>query len=548
LPGLATDMFPEGDYVSSDSEMDSTSARKRLPKDFSATSKWGAGKEKNLLLTIVLDSRVEAAGLAMIVGNSIIVAIQTDLDARYGPGSNKWLFISFEILFCLFFTLDVALRIVADSNFYFRGPGRVLNIWDVLLLVIQFFELSYSMIMAGTPEDSVNLSYLRILRVARAVRIFRSIKVLNHLDGVRICIMAVLSSIKPFLASITIFVMILVCWAIYYTELAVGKLATFEANGNQEGIELIARFYGTLFITSGTLFQCITGGVDWYEPLSVFEAPADRILFYFFIAFSTICMMNVITGIVVQQVANALDEDKMACLLPAAQQALEKVIADSAISTNMDLLKIRESSFKQDVVDCLERPSIEVMVAGLKGDAEWANGLYHPAGVWCRRTMFKQVGVGDGASACIYRDWNRNWCIGKDTAHRWAWRPSLLDTPPQGTWKSVQMSFGACLVTTSVNRIRKELSKSLAALGIRENDVRDIFRICEANGTERVEVDDFIDVVQQSGLPSRRLEQMVANVDVDHINITVQKMEMARKKRSNTMGGRSSFSSRTSLG
>merc|ERR1719326_2539993 len=75
----------------------------------------------------------------------------------------------------------------------------------------------------------------------------------------------------------------------------------YEQEDGQDSIEL-TRYYGSLARSMLTLFEAISGGVDWDElvvPLIDDISPFCAVLFVMYIAFCTLAMLNVVTGVFV---------------------------------------------------------------------------------------------------------------------------------------------------------------------------------------------------------------------------------------------------------
>jgi len=65
----------------------------------------------------------------------------------------------------------------------------------------------------------------------------------------------------------------------------------------------LENLYGNVFRTKLTLFQSITGGMDWSdasEPINDIGATNWLFVFLLYIAFSLLCMLNVVTGVFVE--------------------------------------------------------------------------------------------------------------------------------------------------------------------------------------------------------------------------------------------------------
>merc|ERR1712232_1400200 len=80
-----------------------------------------------------------------------------------------------------------------------------------------------------------------------------------------------------------------------------------------------------------SMFQAITGGVDWgqpLEPLVSHVSPAMAFLFSFYIAFSILAMLNVVTGVFVESVLASAKKDKDLFMVNNARELFQTDLED----------------------------------------------------------------------------------------------------------------------------------------------------------------------------------------------------------------------------
>merc|ERR1712039_173338 len=94
--------------------------------------------------------------------------------------------------------------------------------------------------------------------------------------------------------------------AVYLTE-------TTLAQRNNAHFNLLDQYFGTLDRSILTIFQSISGGYDWsepVEPLIQHVSPWMGVVYSLFVAFVLLALMNVITGVFVEQAVRQGKEDK----------------------------------------------------------------------------------------------------------------------------------------------------------------------------------------------------------------------------------------------
>merc|ERR1712217_848525 len=71
--------------------------------------------------------------------------------------------------------------------------------------------------------------------------------------------------------------------------------------------------FGRIYLSLLTLFECITGGLDWGEVAASLMkeiSPVLGFVFCFYIAFCLFAILNIITGVFVQKAQAQAQEDK----------------------------------------------------------------------------------------------------------------------------------------------------------------------------------------------------------------------------------------------
>merc|ERR1719313_1458146 len=99
---------------------------------------------------------------------------------------------------------------------------------------------------------------------------------------------------------------ILIMLLIYVVGVYITQMIAEHATSNPEaalvGTDLEA-YYGTLSRTLLSLFEAISGGIDWdtlVTPLIQEIHPIMGLIFSFYIAFAVLAMLNVVTGVFVE--------------------------------------------------------------------------------------------------------------------------------------------------------------------------------------------------------------------------------------------------------
>ncbi|CAE7456072.1 CAC [Symbiodinium natans] len=247
---------------------------------------------------------------ALVMVNAILIGFQTDYTARRGGGGKMPGSKLLGQIFCYVFTAEVAMRIVVSGcRDFFTGSDWRWNIFDFLVVGLQWAEEVVDAISAGTGQGHVlNLGFLRILRTLRVVRIMRLARVLHLVVELRTMVSSIVASLKPLFWATLLFSMLIYAVAVAMTQMA----NEFRAENGEVDTEL-NRYFSSLGTAVLALWECISGGMDWQDlaqPMIEDISPLMGVFFSAYVAFSVLAMMNVITGIFVDNAKTYAQHDK----------------------------------------------------------------------------------------------------------------------------------------------------------------------------------------------------------------------------------------------
>lgn len=214
--------------------------------------------------------------LTLIMFNAIIVGIETY------PGiyeSNKNLFLYLDIILLWIFTIEIALRMIAEKKF------------------VNFFKSSWNwfdFLIVAAGHIFVGAHFVTVLRILRVLRVFRAISVVPSL---RKLVDALLLTI-PALGNILLLMSI-----IFYI---------FAVTGTMLFAEVAPEYFGSLQLSLLTLFQVVTleswaSGVMW--PI-FHQLPWSWVYFVSFVLVGTFVIFNLFIGVIVSNVEKAESEGK----------------------------------------------------------------------------------------------------------------------------------------------------------------------------------------------------------------------------------------------
>jgi len=279
--------------------------------------------------------------------NAITIGVQADFSAKHVGQPPDRIFKDLERVFCACFTTEIVLRLYVLRQSFFVCSGWKWNWFDLMVVVIQLAEelLDFIINLAGLDGTSSGLgsgsSVIRVLRVLRLIRIVRLVRVFRLISELRTIVSSILGTMRSLCwTCVLLFVMTYIV-GVYITQLSADTLEGIEEEVtcvmDREACHInaqsMSKYYGTLSRSLLSLFQGISGGVDWDEladPLIMHSSPLCGLFFSIYIAFSVLAVFNVVTGIFVETALIRSKEDKDVYMV----NQLRRVLIEADVDTN----------------------------------------------------------------------------------------------------------------------------------------------------------------------------------------------------------------------
>jgi len=240
--------------------------------------------------------------------NAIVIGAQTNYSAQHGGASSMPLADPINHAFCLIFTAEVCAKLYAYGciHFFWQDGDWKWNCFDTVVVLLQWADYAAEQ-MPNHILQGGNLGMcLRMLRLARIMRLARVIHLMVEL---RSMVASIVACLRPLIWASVLFGMLVYGVAVTLTESA----NHFRADHSGEPVAALDLYFCSLGTAAITLWMCITGGIDWKnvaDPLINDVSPLMGAFITAYVAFSVLAMMNVITGIFVENAAAFSREDK----------------------------------------------------------------------------------------------------------------------------------------------------------------------------------------------------------------------------------------------
>lgn len=252
---------------------------------------------------------VTSSGFDYIVGfllvlNAISNGLQVDHMARNKEVHAPFFFRLIEMVFCVVFVIELTLRIIVHGKAFFVGPGWQWNWFDAVLVFLQLLDELMSAIVDAIfgdlyASEYTNFAFVRILRLLRLVRVLRFVRILRLVRELHVMVCSIAGSLRTFLWTCALFALMIYVVGVYFTQLVVD-----HSRANPETYTMepeLQKYFGSLGHSVLSLFQATSGGIDWNDLLDSLNpiSPIMAFVLSAYIAFATLVMLNLVTGIFV---------------------------------------------------------------------------------------------------------------------------------------------------------------------------------------------------------------------------------------------------------
>jgi voltage-gated sodium channel len=232
-----------------------------------------------------------------------------------------------ELIFASVFTAELVVRIYALDREFLRMKGWAWNAFDLGVVAMQDIEIMLEIILTDEAGTNSMSNILRILRLGRIVRLLRMVRLIPSLKSM---VYLIAASMASFIWTLVLLAFLMFGLSVHFTEV----VADFRSNPRPgEDIGIIVGQWGSITLSFVTLYQSILGGIDWKEVTD--ELRREEInwsvsaVYYMYIAFATLVMLNLVTGVFVEGAQRIVAEDRDLELKKQAKKMFD-IVDDSA--------------------------------------------------------------------------------------------------------------------------------------------------------------------------------------------------------------------------
>jgi len=173
----------------------------------------------------------------------------------------------------------------------------------LIMVITQFLEELLFLIITITDVSKQDVAHLmRGVRMLRAARVLRVVHIMRYVQELRLLISCLIHSMRAFLWTVVLLILMISVFGLGLCQVAL--FYSIDADQEDPNIKMLRHFFGTLPMAVLSLFGGLTSGVSWMEmvePLMTVVHPYMGLLFFVYIAFTLLAVMNVVTAAFVQQ-------------------------------------------------------------------------------------------------------------------------------------------------------------------------------------------------------------------------------------------------------
>eukprot|EP00927_Polykrikos_kofoidii_P075103 TRINITY_DN7115_c0_g1_i4.p1 TRINITY_DN7115_c0_g1~~TRINITY_DN7115_c0_g1_i4.p1 ORF type:complete len:681 (+),score=65.01 TRINITY_DN7115_c0_g1_i4:37-2079(+) len=237
----------------------------------------------------------------------VLLGVETDHLARHGSG-NSPVFGVCHMIFSVWFTIELMIRVVCLRWDIFSEDARMWNIFDIIMVLTSLVDMA--ILTLSTPlwqsfPSSKNFGVIsRAFRTLRLVKILRLARMMGGVHELQKMVVALQACGMTLLWCVVLMYCVIFCFAILFTQaVADHRQAKAELSSvHGEDDEQLEEVYGNMLQSTLSLYAAMSNGISWESVLR----PLLRvhwvyaICFLLFITFSIFGLLNVITSVFVE--------------------------------------------------------------------------------------------------------------------------------------------------------------------------------------------------------------------------------------------------------
>lgn len=270
------------------------------------------------LARFLRSDRFEKFLAVIIILNVVFIGHSADYAIAHPQQQVNQFIVVAEISFSTMYMCEIVLRIAVRRIYFFVGEDWNWNCFDFFLVLLSVYDtvMSNVLLMEDVAAETsgqgsgISASFFRCLRLLRLGKIFRAFRVMRFFRELRMMLASIAASMRSLFWCMVMLTLFYYIFAIMFVNAARSVVAGADFSPPQK--DMVMDYWGSTLTSMLSLYKASTGGIDWSdaaEPLVV----AGKIYyatFLFFIAFIILAVLNILTGIFVENAMRAAAHDR----------------------------------------------------------------------------------------------------------------------------------------------------------------------------------------------------------------------------------------------
>jgi len=264
-----------------------------------------------------------AASAAILLNAAFLgISAQVDLKEVINGETPSEVLSYVEICFCVWFTFELVVRLMAEQFTFFYASEWKMNLLDLFLVLVTVL----GMVLNPEGGASSSATIARLIRLIRFVRVLRMVRVARSFQSLRLLVFSIIDSMGMLMWCALVVFAFVYSFAIFFMN---GAAEYFHNNPPDERDPQVAQGlhanFGSIMRSMVCLFMSISGGVDWKDAINPLRTVhwlyEPAFIFYTFIMLFGV--LNVVVASFVENTAQLSRKDESAMIANEMRQVAE---------------------------------------------------------------------------------------------------------------------------------------------------------------------------------------------------------------------------------
>jgi len=271
-----------------------------------------------LINRIVLSYWFDMVCTFVICVNCVFIGYALDYKASYGSESSPRFGELCERLFWGFYLIELIAKVFVQRLYFLVGHEYRWNLFDVALVTTSAYDQLSTLLHYNSSAGDV--LFVRVLRIVRLAKILRMVRVLKFFRELRHMLFSIAGAMRSLFWCFVMIALIIYVFALIFLQASVHLMQdVLVSQSAKRGFE---DYWSGVGISMDSLFKALTSGDDWSRFGDPFQesSPVYYIVFLFYIGFTFFAVMNILTGIFVDNAIKLSSSDRDQVILENLEQ------------------------------------------------------------------------------------------------------------------------------------------------------------------------------------------------------------------------------------